>query len=110
MDYAREHGLTTGFHCLAGSAKANYTYNWPMIVPYKYKDYDAEKYLIGNATDNLMEKYFWKYGLHRGPDAELDRLTMSIAPDLIRDFGQPDVMFVKMCDLDTKRHMYGVYL
>ena len=28
---------------------------------------------------------------------------MAVAPDLIRDFGQPDVMFVKMCDLDTQR-------
>lgn len=110
LDYARENGLTTASIAWPVSAGANYTYNWPMIVPYKYKDYDAEKYLYGNATDNLLEKYFWKYGLHqKGPDAELDRLTMAVAPDLIRDFGQPDVMFVKMCDLDTQRHNYGVY-
>ena len=66
-----------------------------MIVPYKYKDYDAENILLEMLL--IILERFLKYGLHqKGPDAELDRLTMSIAPDLIRDFGQPDVMFVKM--------------
>ena len=110
LDYAREAGMTTASLSWPVSAGADYTYNWPMIVPYHYQGNHPEDYLIGNATDNLLNAYFWKYGrFQKGPESSLDLLTMSIAPDLIRDFGQPDVMLVKMCDLDTVRHIYGVY-
>ena len=37
-----------------------------------------------------------------------DDFTNAVSPDIIRDYGQPDVMFVKMCDLDTVRHKLGV--
>ncbi|MDO4199125.1 MAG: ectonucleotide pyrophosphatase/phosphodiesterase [Erysipelotrichaceae bacterium] len=111
LDLAREHGLTTASICWPVSAGADYTYNWPMIVPYGYHGYDPLQYLDkGNATQNLLDKYYWKYGrFQKGNDCSLDLLTMAISPDLIRDFGQPDVMLVKMCDLDTMRHTYGVY-
>jgi predicted AlkP superfamily pyrophosphatase or phosphodiesterase len=82
----------------------------PMIVPYNYVDYHPETYLRGTASDILMENYFWKYGrFQKGTDRSLDLYTMALAPDIIRDFGQPDVMLVKMCDLDTVRHISGVY-
>ena len=111
LDYAREAGMTTASIAWPVSAGADYTYNWPMIVPYHYEGDHPEDYLKnGNATQNLLDAYFWKYGRYqKGPDNSLDLLTMSVAPDLIRDFGQPDVMLVKMCDLDTVRHTYGVY-
>ncbi|MBP3890714.1 MAG: alkaline phosphatase family protein [Solobacterium sp.] len=110
LDYAREAGLTTCSLSWPVSAGADYTYNMPMIVPYHYHGDHPEEYLYGNATDNLMDAYFWKYGRYlKGANHNLDAYTMAIAPDLIRDFGQPDVMFVKMCDLDTMRHHYGVH-
>ncbi|MBQ6126227.1 MAG: alkaline phosphatase family protein [Erysipelotrichaceae bacterium] len=111
LDYAREAGMTTASIAWPVSAGADYTYNWPMIVPYHYDGDHPEDYLAnGNATQNLLDAYFWKYGRYqKGPDSSLDLMTMSVAPDLIRDFGQPDVMLVKMCDLDTVRHVYGVY-
>jgi len=109
LDYAKEHGYTTASLSWPVSGGANYDYNMPMIVPYSYNGYHPEKWLIGNATDNLMEAYFWKYGRFiKGRDRSLDLYTMAIAPDLIRDFGQPDVMLIKMCDLDSARHAYGV--
>lgn len=110
LDLAREHGLTTCSLSWPVSGKADYTYNMPMIVPYHYQGYEPEIYLKDTATKNLMDAYFWKYGRYlKGEDRSLDLYTMAIAPDLIRDFGQPDVMLVKMCDLDGARHTYGVY-
>ena len=111
LDKAMELGLTTCSINWPVSAHANYTYNWPMYVPYHYKGYDPMQWLKdGNATENLLDAYYWKYSRYiKGPDSSLDLLTMSIAPDLIRDFSQPDIMLVKMCDLDSVRHQYGVY-
>ena len=110
LDYARELGLTTCSLSWPVTGKADYTYNMPMIVPYHYQGYNPETYLWPTATKNLMDAYFWKYGRFlKGEDRSLDLYTMAIAPDLIRDFGQPDVCFVKMCDLDSVRHTYGVY-
>ena len=111
LDKARQLGLTTCSLSWPVSAHADYTYNWPMYVPYNYKGYDPMQWLKdGNATENLLEAYYWKYSRYiKGPDSSLDLLTMSIAPDLIRDFSQPDIMLVKMCDLDSVRHRYGVY-
>ncbi|MBR0384950.1 MAG: alkaline phosphatase family protein [Erysipelotrichaceae bacterium] len=111
LDYARENGLTTCSIAWPVSAGADYTYNWPMLVPYHYEGEHPECWLgNGNMTQNLMDRYFWRYSrFQKGMLASLDDLTMSIAPDIIEDFGQPDVMFIKMCDLDSARHAYGVY-
>jgi predicted AlkP superfamily pyrophosphatase or phosphodiesterase len=81
-----------------------------MIVPYNYTGYQPEPYLRGMASEALLENYFWKYGrFQKGKDRSLDLYTMALAPDIIRDFGQSDVMLVKMCDLDTVRHISGIY-
>ena len=111
LDYARENGLTTCSIAWPVSAGADYTYNWPMIVPYHYEGEHPEYWLgHGNMTENLMKDYFWRYSrFQKGVLSDLDALTMSITPDIIRDYGQPDVMFIKMCDLDSARHGYGVY-
>ena len=45
---------------------------------------------------------------HITRNGSLDDFTNAVAPDIIRDYGQPDVMFVKMCDLDSVRHKLGV--
>ncbi|MBQ7890904.1 MAG: alkaline phosphatase family protein [Erysipelotrichaceae bacterium] len=110
LDHARDLGLTTCSISWPVTGGADYTYCFPMIVPYHYEGYEPEKYLKGTATDNIMDTYIWKYGRYlKGKDRSLDLFTMAVAPDLIRDFGQPDVMFVKMCDLDSVRHTDGVY-
>jgi len=81
-----------------------------MIVPYSYKGWEPMPYLQETATKNLLDAYWWKYGYHQmGNGRSLDAFTMAVAPDVIRDFGQPDVMLVKLCDLDSARHRYGVY-
>ncbi|MEA5050563.1 MAG: alkaline phosphatase family protein [Oscillospiraceae bacterium] len=110
LDYAREAGMTTCSLSWPVSGGADYTYNMPMIVPYDYTGYHPERWLEGTATQNLMDRYFWKYGRYiKGKDRSLDLFTMALAPDIIEDFGQPDVMLVKMCDLDSVRHTWGVY-
>ncbi len=110
LDHARENNLTTCSINWPVSAKANYTYNMPMIVPYHYKGDHPEDYLYGNATDILMDKYWDKYKhLMQGPNHSLDEFGMALILDIIKDFGQSDVTFMKLCDLDTVRHKYGVY-
>lgn len=110
MDYARDAGLSTCSLSWPVSGAADLDFLFPMIVPYDYYGYEPEKWLEGTASENLMDAYFWKYGRYlRGQDRSLDLFTMAVAPDLIEDFGQPDVMLVKMCDLDSVRHTYGVY-
>ena len=110
MDYARDAGLSNCSLSLPVSGAADLDFLFPMIVPYDYYGYEPEKWLEGTASENLMDAYFWKYGRYlRGQDRSLDLFTMAVAPDLIEDFGQPDVMLVKMCDLDSVRHTYGVY-
>ena len=110
LDEARERGLTTCSISWPVSGGANYDMNMPMIVPYRYEGYESEKWLHGTATDSLMERYYYKHGRYlKGPDRSLDLFTMSMALDILEDFDQPDVMLVKMCDLDSIRHAYGVY-
>ena len=111
LDYARENGLTTCSLAWPVSAGGDYTFNWPMIVPYHYEGEHPEYWLgNGNMTQNIMDRYFWRYKrFQMGALSDLDGLTMSLAPDIIRDYGQPDVMLIKMCDLDSARHSYGVY-
>ena len=110
LDEAREQGLTTCSLAWPVSGAADYDFNMPMIVPYSYQGYEPEKWLTGTATANLMDRYFYKHGRYlKGPDRSLDLFTMALALDILEDYEQPDVMLVKMCDLDGIRHMYGVY-
>ena len=110
FDYAHRAGLKTCSISWPVSGGADIDYNMPMIVPMHYTGYDPLQYLVGNATQELLDRYFWKYGRYiKGQDRSLDLFTMALAPDIIRDYGQPDLMYVKMCDLDTKRHNYGVH-
>lgn len=110
LDYAREHGLTTCSIAWPVSGGADYDYNMPMIVPYGYQGYEPEKWLEGTATKSLLDRYFYKHGRYiKGPDRSLDLMTMALALDILEDLEQPDVMLVKMCDLDGSRHEYGVH-
>lgn len=110
LDEAREQGLTTCSLAWPVSGAADYDFNMPMIVPYSYQGYEPEKWLVGTATANLMERYFYKHGRYlKGPTRSLDLFTMALALDILEDYEQPDVMLVKMCDLDGVRHMHGVY-
>lgn len=108
-ELAEEKGMSSCMISWPVSGGAHITYNLPMIVPYSYTGDNPRIYLDGMATDNLLDAYYWKYGyLLKGQYRSLDRFTMSVAPDILRDFGQPDLMFVKMCDLDSVRHDLGV--
>ena len=110
LDIAHENGLTTCSLSWPVSGGAEYDMNMPMIVPYDYKGFHPDKWLMGTATKNLMEKYYYKHGRYiKGPGRSLDLFTMALALDILEDFPQPDVMLVKMCDLDSARHTYGVY-
>ena len=110
LDTAHQHGRTTCSLSWPVSGGAEYDMNMPMIVPYSYQGYEPQKWLRGTATDNLMERYFYKHGRYlMGPDRSLDLYTMALALDILEDGPQPDVMLVKMCDLDSVRHTYGVF-
>ena len=110
FDYAKEAGYVTCSLSWPVSGKADIDLNMPMIIPMKYTGDDPGQFLYGNASDELMDRYFWKYSRYlKGKDRSLDLYTMALAPDIIRDDHQPDVMFVKMCDLDSARHVNGVY-
>ena len=83
--------------------------NMPMIVPYSYQGYQPQQWLEHTATANLMDRYFYKHGRYlMGPTRSLDLFTMALALDILEDGPQPDIMLVKMCDLDSARHTYGV--
>ena len=110
FDYAKKAGYLTCSLSWPVSGKADIDLNMPMIVPVSYMGDDPGQFLWGNASDELMEKYYWKYGYHlMGANRSLDLYTMDLAQDIIRDYHQPDVMFVKMCDLDSARHANGVH-
>ncbi|MEA5143810.1 MAG: ectonucleotide pyrophosphatase/phosphodiesterase [Oscillibacter sp.] len=110
LDTARARGLTTCSLSWPVSGGADYDLNMPMIVPYSYRGYEPEKWLRGTATDYLMERYFYKHSRYlKGPGRSLDLFTMSLALDILEKEQQPDVMLVKMCDLDSARHTWGVY-
>jgi predicted AlkP superfamily pyrophosphatase or phosphodiesterase len=110
LDYAAERGMTTCSLNWPVTGGAAWDYNMPMIVPYDYRGYEPEPYLRDTVTPILMEKYFWKYGrFQKGVDRSIDLHSMALAPDIIQDFGQCDVMLVKMGNLDTVRHIKGVY-
>lgn len=111
LDRAKEHGMTTCSLSWPVSGGAAYDLNMPMIVPYGYVGYEPEKWLTGGiATQELLDRYFYKHGRFiKGPDRSLDLLTMALALDILEDYEQPDIMLVKMCDLDGSRHQWGVH-
>lgn len=109
LDYGKEHGYSTCSISWPVSGGADYDFNMPMIVPYGYIGPNPGQFFINNATQNLLDAYYWKYGRYlMGKDRSLDLYTMALAPDIIRDFGQPDIMLIKMCDLDSVRHAHGI--
>ena len=110
FDYAKKAGYSTCSLSWPVSGGADIDLNMPMIVPIGYMGDDPGQFLVDNASKELLDRYYWKYGRYlMGAGRSLDEFTMALAPDVIRDYGQPDVMFVKMCDLDTAKHTYGVY-
>lgn len=109
LDIARENGLTTCSLSWPVSGGADYTMNMPMIVPYSYQGYQPQQWLEHTATANLMDRYFYKHGRYlMGPTRSLDLFTMALALDILEDGPQPDIMLIKLCDLDSARHTYGV--
>ena len=109
FDTAKKAGLSTCSLTWPVSGKAEIDLNMPMIVPIGYQGDNPRQFLDHNATTELLDRYYWKYGRFlKGKDRNLDLFTMSLAADILRDYPQPDVMFVKMCDLDSVRHEYGV--
>ncbi len=110
MDYAKEKGLRTCSLSWPVSGGANIDFNMPMIVPIGYKGEHPEQFFEGYATKELLDKYYPKYKKFLiDPEVKnLDEYTMAFAKDILKDYGQPDVMLVKMCDLDGTRHHYGV--
>ncbi len=110
LDYARENGRSTCSLSWPVSGGADYDMNFPMIVPYSYTGWEPESWLENTATQPLMERYFYKHGRYlKGPDRSLDLFTMAVALDILEDGDQPDVMLVKMCDLDGSRHLHGLH-
>ncbi len=110
LDLAQAAGLRTYSLSWPVSGGAAYDLNMPMIVPYNYTGWEPLQWLEGTATQELLDRYWWKHGRYiKGPDRSLDLFTMALALDILRDYEQPDVMLVKMCDLDSARHQNGVY-
>ena len=112
-EYAKEAGYSTCLINWPVSAGADVDINLPMCMPMHYKGTNPRQFFEGVSSQDALDRYFWKYGhLLCGFDGlingSLDSFTSAVAPDIIRDYGQPDVMFVKMCDLDTVRHKLGV--
>ncbi len=112
-EYAKDAGYKTCLINWPVSAGADVDINLPMCMPMHYQGDHPEQFYEGVATQEVFDRYFWKYGymlrgLNRAVNGSLDSFTNAVSPDIIRDYGQPDVMFVKMCDLDTIRHRLGV--
>jgi len=109
LDYAKEKGYRTCSISWPVTGKAGFDLNMPMIVPIWYSGPEPIQYFKNNATDELLDRYYEKYAHHLiGENRNLDQYTMALALDIIRDYHQPDVMLVKMCDLDSVRHVHGV--
>lgn len=109
LDVAKKNGLTTCSLTWPVSGGADVDYNMPMIVPIDYQGDNPIQFYENYSTQEILDRYFWKYGHQlRGEDADMDEFTMPLALDIIEDYHQPDVMLVKMCNLDTVRHNEGV--
>lgn len=110
LDYAKSEGYTTCSLSWPVSGGADYDLNMPMIVPIGYKGPNPRQFFEQTATQELLDRYYEKHSHHLiGADRNLDRYTMAYAVDILKDYGQLDVMLVKMCDLDSVRHQYGVW-
>ena len=112
-EYAKDAGYSTCLINWPVSAGADVDINLPMCMPMHYKGTNPRQFFEGVSTPDALDRYFWKYGyllcgLNGLINGSLDAFTSAVAPDIIRDYGQPDVMFVKMCDLDSVRHELGV--
>lgn len=109
LDRAKANGFSTCSLSWPVTGGADFDLNMPMIVPIHYTGPEPIIFFKNNATDELLEKYYPRYFHYlTGPDRSLDAYTMALAPDILRDYRQPDVMLVKMCDLDSVRHAHGV--
>jgi len=109
LDHAKEAGFSTCALNWPLTAGVDIDFNMPMIVPLGYQGDDWGKFYDGYATGSMLDRYQWRYNwLQPTFDLSLDMHTMMLALDVIRDERQPDVMFVKLCDLDTVRHDRGV--
>ena len=109
MDVAHDYGKKTCSLTWPVSGGADIDYNMPMIVPIDYQGDNPYQFYVNNATQEILDRYFWKYEyLLTGEKRSLDEFTMALAIDILEDFGQPDIMLVKMCDLDSAKHRNGI--
>jgi len=109
LDAAKAQGYHTCALSWPVTGGADFDLNMPMIVPLRYTGSEPISFFKNNATEELLERYYPLYFQHLiGPDRSLDAYTMALALDILRDYHQPDVMLVKMCDLDSVRHAYGI--
>jgi predicted AlkP superfamily pyrophosphatase or phosphodiesterase len=109
LDVAHDYGKKTCSLSWPVSGGADIDFNMPMIVPIDYQGDNPYQFLVNNATQELLDRYYWKYKHHLiGENRSLDLYTMSLAIDILEDYGQPDIMLVKMCDLDTVHHVTGL--
>lgn len=112
-EYAKEHGYSTCLINWPVSEGADVDINLPMCLPPRYRGDNPRMFYEGSTSKEVLDRYFWKYGYllcgcNKVLNSSYDDFTNAVSPDIIRDYGQPDVMFVKMCDLDTVRHKMGV--
>ncbi len=109
LDVAKSQGFSTCSISWPVTGGADFDLNMPMIVPINYTGNHPIQFFENNATDELLETYYESYAHFLiGEDRNLDQFTMALALDIIRDYQQPDVMLIKMCDLDSVRHVNGV--
>lgn len=109
MDVAKQNGLKTCSLTWPVSGGADIDYNMPMIIPIDYQGDDPYQFYVNYSTQEILDRYYWKYGHYlKGEGKSLDEFTMHLALDIIEDYHQPDVMLVKMCDLDTVKHCEGI--
>jgi predicted AlkP superfamily pyrophosphatase or phosphodiesterase len=109
LDLAKKNGYQTCSISWPVTGGADFDLNMPMIVPIWYSGPEPIQYLVNNATDELLNRYYEEYAHFLiGKDRSLDKFTMALSLDILRDYHQPDVMLIKMCDLDSVRHIWGV--
>ena len=112
-EYAKEHGYSTCLINWPVSEGADVDINLPMCLPPRYRGDNPRMFYEESTSKEVLDRYFWKYGYllcgcNKVLNSSYDDFTNAVSPDIIRDYGQPDVMLVKMCDLDTVRHKMGV--
>lgn len=109
MDVAHQYGKKTCSLTWPVSGGADIDYNMPMIVPIDYQGDNPYQFYVNYATQEILDKYWWKYEHYlTGDYRNLDDFTMSLALDILEDYDQPDIMLVKMCDLDGTKHREGI--